>query len=134
VLLYRPDRSVAWQEFPTYTRSIGNPNDRTGSLNATNLLKGEYTLALKGQHLGLTTPAASIPVTIYPNPTDGLLTVTTTGNTALQKFVVTDAQGRIVNAHWNGNQVDTHAWAKGIYQITGYDHDRELFRSSVVVK
>jgi aminopeptidase N len=135
VLLYRPDRSVPWQEFPTYTLSIGSPNDRTGNLNATNLLKGEYTIGLKGQHLGLEDKTGSKDVLIYPNPADGQVTVKSA--VPVDRLVVTGADGRIVAQKavtGPTNELDTKSWPKGTYWITGYDQENQVFHGALVVR
>lgn len=135
ILLYRPNRAVDWYEYPTYTKNMGNANDKTGTLNVTNLQKGEYAIALKGQNLGLNEWNNEVDVQLYPNPTSGLVIVET--NRVSDRMVVTDAIGRLVDQLLQpGNEAsfNTHSWSKGTYWITGYSQDKALFHQLLIVQ
>lgn len=135
ILLYRPNRSVDWYEFPTYTKSMGNPTDKAGTLNATNLLKGEYAIALKGQNLSVTETQLQADVAVYPNPTTGAVTVETT--IPSDRIVVTDQTGRIIAQQQKiGTKVGftTTSWEKGTYWVTGYQHDQPVFHQLLLVQ
>lgn len=135
ILLYRPNRSVDWYEFPTYTKNIGNTTDKTGTLNATNLQKGEYAIALKGQNLTLNELNKGADVVLYPNPTTGFVTVETT--VISDRIVVTDVLGKFVDQRLApGTKTDfvTYSWKKGTYWITGYNQDRHVFHKLLVVQ
>lgn len=135
VLLYRPNRSVDWYEYPTYTKNMGNVNDKTGTLNVTNLQKGEYAIALKGQDLALNELNKTTDAVLYPNPASGLVTIETTGTT--DRIVVSDAVGRIVDQHaqpGSKTSFDTASWGKGTYWVTGYSHDQRVFHKLLLVR
>lgn len=135
VLLYRPDCSVDWIEFPTYTKSFGNVNDKLGSMNATNIQKGEYAFALKGQPLNLS-GNESIPTTlIYPNPTDGAITIEST--VSVDRIQITDMQGRVVAQKSTAGL--KHEWnalhlPKGVYTVSGYNQGKVEFHEALVVE
>lgn len=136
ILLYRPNRSVDWYEFPTYTKAFGGSvTDLTGTLNVTNLLKGEYAIGLKGQNLSLTENSDKANVILYPNPTNGLVRVES--QVLTDRIVVTDAQGRVVsqqNPEENKAVFETSAWQKGTYWVTGYDGQKLTFHKMLIVQ
>lgn len=135
VLLYRPNRETDWDAFPNQTLNMGNPSDRAGTIAATNLLKGEYAIALKGQPLEVGESTIPGTVTLYPNPTDGWVTVETKVKT--DKITVTDATGKIVSQQKvNGSPTgfDTKGWPKGTYWVNGYETEKLVFRKPVIVK
>jgi hypothetical protein len=135
MLLYRPDRASAWQEFPTYTISIGSPNDKTGTLNATNVLKGEYTIGLRGQYLDMKHGTGAVNVLIYPNPAEGIATVKSAA--PVDQLVVTTADGKtLLRKAVSGvsHELDTKTWPTGTYHISGSMQGKQLFLSPLVVK
>ena len=135
ILLYRPDRSVDWIEFPTYTKNFGNVTDKTGTMNATNVQKGEYAIAIKGWHLGLNELDNESNVTLYPNPANGLVSVES--KVIADRIVISDAMGRLVDKRINpGTKTEfvTSSWKKGTYWISGYNQDKSVFRKLLVVQ
>ena len=135
ILLYRPNRAVDWIEFPTYTKTMGNPTDKAGTLNATNLQKGEYAIALKGVNLALNEQTKEKEVVLYPNPATHFVTVETTLPT--DRIIVSDALGRFVDQHLKpGTKTDfsTASWKKGSYWVTGYKQDKAIFHKLLVIQ
>jgi len=135
VLLYRPDRSADWYEFPTYTKTMGNVNDKTGTLNVTDLQKGEYAIALKGQPLTLNEMQQEANVVIYPNPVAGVVTIETA--VASDRITISDPVGRLVDQHLKPGtktMFTTSSWEKGTYWITGYNQDKPVFHKLLVVQ
>lgn len=135
VLLYRPDRSTDWELFPTQTLNIGNPNDRSGTIAATNIQKGEYAIALRGQPLAVEESTAPGTVILYPNPTDGWVTVETKVTT--DRIAVTDTNGKIVSQQvLSGNTTgfETKGWPKGPYWVNGFEQEKLVFRKALIVK
>lgn len=135
ILLYRPNRSVDWFEYPNYTKTMGNTTDKTGTLNVTNLQKGEYAIGLKGQNLALTELDKNEDVLLYPNPATHFVTVETTISS--DRMVVSDVMGRLVDQHLNpGTKTDfnTSSWKKGTYWITGFKQDKRVFHKLLVVQ
>ncbi len=134
MLLYRPDRASDWIEFPTYTISMGNNTDLTGTINATNILKGEYAFGLRGQHVGITSPQNKEAV-IYPNPATGWVNVETV--TSVDRIVVTDASGRVITQQKQSGSkfgFETSSWTKGTYFVTGYRHGDRVFEQPLLVR
>lgn len=135
VLLYRPDRSTDWYEFPTYTKTMGNVNDKTGTLNVTDLQKGEYAIALKGQPLTLNEIQQEANVVIYPNPAAGVVTIETA--VVSDRITISDPVGRLVDQHLKPGtktMFTTSSWEKGTYWITGYNQDKPIFHKLLVVQ
>lgn len=135
ILLYRPNRSVDWQEFPTYTKSMGSTTDKLGTLNVTNLQKGEYAIALKGHYLSLNEMEQESGVVLYPNPASGFVSVETTITT--DRIVVSDVTGRLVDQRMEpGTKTGfaTSSWGKGTYWVTGYKQDKSVFHKLLVVQ
>jgi hypothetical protein len=135
ILLYRPNRSVDWSEYPTYTKNPGNLTDKTGTLNATNLQKGEYAIGLKGQNLALNELDKNADVMLYPNPATHFVTVETAISS--DRIVVSDVMGKFVDQHLNpGSKTNfnTSSWKKGTYWVTGYNHDKQVFHKLLVVQ
>ncbi|WP_430402518.1 M1 family aminopeptidase [Fluviicola sp.] len=135
ILLYRPNRSVDWTEYPTYTKNLGNVTDKTGTLNATNVQKGEYAIGLKGQNLALNELDKNADVMLYPNPATHFVSVETAITS--DRIVVSDVMGKFVDQHLNpGAKTDfnTSSWKKGTYWITGYKQDKQVFHKLLVVQ
>ncbi|MNJ90980.1 Aminopeptidase N [compost metagenome] len=135
ILLYRPNRSVDWYEYPTYTKSMGNVNDKTGTLNVTNLQKGEYAIALKGQNLALNEWSKNPDVLLYPNPASGSVTVET--EILSDRIIVSDVLGRFVDQRLQPgtkSSFSTSSWPKGTYHITGYNQDKAVFHQLLIVQ
>lgn len=135
ILLYRPNRSVDWFEYPTYTKNMGNTTDKTGTLNATNLQKGEYAIALKGYNLALNELNKEDNAVLYPNPGTHFVTVETKVPT--DRIVVSDVLGKLVDQRMNPEtktDFTTASWKKGSYWVTGYKQDKPVFHKLLVVQ
>jgi hypothetical protein len=134
ILLYRPNRATDWVEFPTYNKVMGSPTDKVGNITITNLQKGEYTLALKGQTIGIE-PEDYSNIKIYPNPTEDVLRIESPKK--FETLTITDMQGkevytaRVQGTYW---QLDTYQWAKGTYIVNGYNKSERCFSKKVIVK
>ena len=134
ILLYRPDRAADWTEFATYTKSMGSVTDKTGTVNITNLQKGEYALAMKGQPLGLSSKTIS-EVKIHPNPADEFVTITS--QQVMETLTVTNMGGQIVFQRTDCGKsatIDTTGFTSGTYVISGYSNGKRAFSEKVVVK
>lgn len=136
ILFYRPDCSVDWTEFPNYTLVMGNnTTDKNGTINVTNLQKGEYAFALKGQNVGLGELNNASIVHLFPNPTNGMITLETAED--IDRLVATDLNGRVIaqrtvsgkNLTWN-----TADWVDGTYIISGYKQAKRVFGKQLVVE
>ncbi len=134
ILLYRPDRSTDWVEFSSYTKTMGSVTDKQGTINITNLQKGEYTLALKGQTIGIQEQNSS-KIKVYPNPTEGVLTIESPA--LFDYLAITNMQGQIILQKWvsgTTTTLDTMGWPKGTYVLSGFTQNKRVFNKKVVVK
>ena len=70
VLLYRPDASSAWSEFPTFTvNTQGGPTDGFGRIDFTGFTTGDYTFGWRKSAVGLKpVPVANGEWVVGPNP------------------------------------------------------------------
>lgn len=68
-------------------------------------------------------------VTIYPNPTQGSITLSTTCNISIM-----DITGKVVLEQQNTNSIDLAAQPAGIYFITLTNHKGELIQHSKLIK
>jgi len=134
VLLWRPDRATDWVEFPTYTKITGSLTDKSGNITITNLQKGEYAIALKGQTIGIQEFNSS-KIKVYPNPSEGIINLESP--TAFELIIITDMQGHLMTQKWvNGQttQIDTMGWPKGTYILSGFNQSKRVFNKKVIVK
>lgn len=136
ILLYRPDCSIDWTECPNSTLVMGNnTTDKNGTVTVTNLQKGEYAFALKGPNAGLGDANDASFVALFPNPTDGLITIQTTEE--IDRLVATDINGRVVaqrNVTGKTHTWNTADWATGTYIISGYKQEKRMFGKQLIVK
>ncbi len=135
ILLYRPNRATDWTEFTTYTKIMGSSTDKIGTMSITNLQKGEYTFALKGQTIGINEPMNASKIKVYPNPTQGVVNVESP--VAFDYIVITNMQGQLILQKWVSNtvaQIDTGGWSKGTYFMTGYTNGQRVFNKKFVVQ
>lgn len=89
LLMYRANNDSEWVEAPAYTiNKQGSANDKSGYITITNLLAGQYCMAIRNAAIPDTTTAdadcvfTSIKETqpqydfkLYPNPTNSIVTV-----------------------------------------------------------
>ena len=70
ILYYRSGPGVNWSEAASYTRNMGNPNDKAGTITLDSLILGEYTLGIKNTITGQ--ESTELPLekswNCYPNP------------------------------------------------------------------
>ena len=77
VLLYRENAGADWGIYPHYTKTMGNVNDKTGSISLDSLKKGEYVLAMRNAPLAVEKPKkeTTSEFRIYPNPAGNKLNI-----------------------------------------------------------
>lgn len=134
ILLYRPDRATDWVECSSYTKIMGSVTDKTGSMSITNLQKGEYSFALKGQTIGIEELNGS-EIKVYPNPTDGILNIECP--TLPDYIAITNMQGQLIFQKWVSEsltQLDTTGWPKGTYILSGFRQNKRVFNKKMVVE
>lgn len=78
ILLYRPDASQDWVEYPYATKSIFIPGDKKGSFIVDSLLFGQYAFA-NGDYFSVrdekVLPVNDWTVELAPNPTNGWISL-----------------------------------------------------------
>lgn len=135
ILLYRPDRSTDWTEFPAYTKNFGSLTDKTGIFNATNLQKGEYAIGRKVENLLVNDLENEANVILYPNPAASVVSVES--KVAADRIVISDQIGKLIDQRLKpGTKTDftTSSWKKGSYWVTGYNQEKPVFRKLLVVQ
>jgi hypothetical protein len=134
ILLYRPNRATDWEEYPNYTVNMGVPTDKVGNMIIHNLQKGEYTLALKGQTIGIEEPTNPIS-NLYPNPTSNLVNISC--QETYDQLVVHNMFGQEIYSR-NGYapllQLDASYWAKGMYLVTAIKGNQQVFSQKLMVQ
>ena len=134
IMLYRPDRAHDWVECPNYTRNMGSATDKIGTMTINNLQKGEYTLALKGQTIGIEEQDVKTS-RIYPNPAVGLFNIECYEEYDL--LSVTNIWGQEVykrNMYMPLTQLDASYWAKGLYLVNAYKGNQRVFSNKLIVQ
>jgi hypothetical protein len=56
-------------------------------------------------------------ITFYPNPTSDFLTIQNESNTTIDKAIVTDMTGKVLQQSQNANKIDVRSLPKGMYII-----------------
>ena len=118
VLLWRPNQSVRWEEYPFYERNtFSGQTDGYGRLEATTLLKGEYAFGFR-KNVANTTEQISKQFKLYPNPTSGNLSIELLTNSGEINVKVYDNAGsHKFSLNSTGDQIDlpTKQLKKGVY-------------------
>ncbi len=78
------------------------------------------------------TPADNANLRVFPNPTDGLLTVETLNGRQIQELVLFDGLGRQVASQSNRNQLSMQALPKGVYLLRVKTEDGRLAAVRVI--
>ena len=130
VLLYRSGASDDWELFPSYTKNMGNVNDKIGTMQITNLIPGEYCLALKNGPLSnqSSVEKAKKEFKIYPNPAGDKLTIELMpAKNTLSDVDINDSSLKLFESYRiDDNQthltVNTEDWPNGIYFVIITQH------------
>jgi hypothetical protein len=134
ILLYRPNRATDWEEYPNYTVNMGVPTDKVGNMVIHNLQKGEYTLALKGQTIGIEELPEQTSL-LYPNPTSNLFNIRCLET--YDQLVIHNIFGQEIysrNSYAPEIQLDASFWAKGIYLVTALQGNHPVFTKKLIVQ
>jgi len=135
ILLYRPNRATDWTECDGYTKTMGNVNDKNGTMSVLNLQKGEYAFAMRaGNQVGLKEPK-KLRVKIAPNPASGVVSIESPK--AFETLVVTTTNGQIVLQQPVSEKkasIDASRFVPGIYFVSGYGDGKKLFTEKLVVE
>jgi len=138
VLMYRETPSSPWRVDEFHTFDIRSPFDKRGTITIDRLRRGEYALAIRDASL-LSVPHVETTTTeylkIYPNPTEGELTLEVSG-AAKAWLEITSSNGSLIHRERVKSKnyttkIDTSAWARGIYYaglvIEGVPYAPKLF-------
>ncbi len=140
VLLYRPNTSSDWEEFPYYTLSTAGPNtDKQGSITVDSLWLGEYTFAMRVNNIGIgESHETSSPIAVFPNPAGNEVTLDLTA-LAQESYAITisDINGKTIHAEKVTNgllKLDTSRWASGTYIIAITQRNKFISSGKVVIE
>jgi aminopeptidase N len=125
ILLYRPGAGYDWTEYSSYTKTMGNVNDKTGSMTLDSIKKGEYVLAMKNALLASSPliEKAQRDYRIYPNPAGNKVNIELRFNTNNKSDIdIYDSNLRLYeNYSVDGNQntltISSSDWPNGIYFV-----------------
>lgn len=98
VLLYRADASKAWELATDYTKNTGSLFDKRGTIQISDLKKGQYCLAMYDSDLagGEELEAPSYSFTLFPNPAKEVINVAFEREHSCCTLEVTNLQGHVV--------------------------------------
>lgn len=120
VLLWRPNQSVRWEEYPFYERNpFSGDTDGYGRLEATTLLKGEYAFGFR-KSVANTNESVSKQFKLYPNPTSNDLTIDLLSASGAINVKIYDNSGNHqFSRDYSGNKVvlPTSNLRKGVYHV-----------------
>jgi len=123
-LLYRKSAADDWDIFPYSTKAPGaSLTDKYGYFSIDSLLPGEYTFGMKDYLLGsMENKAIEEKITLYPNPTSGILNIESGKGNAVEHIVIYRIDGRIAREEFfnSSNEkfsVNLSSLANGIYFI-----------------
>lgn len=97
VLLYRRDAADEWHLYPYYTKTIGSPTDRYGTISIDSLKQGQYTIGIKDQTMGVNAIITNnSTIKAYPNPSAEELNVEIINKDKIESVKLYDALGKLV--------------------------------------
>lgn len=122
VLLYREKSSDNWIEFPTYSiNTQGSSTSKTGVVNATNILEGEYTFGMRVYGVGINENKNKIDIKLFPNPNDGEFKVDMSNAKGEFIFTLYDQSGKIILEKKSSEKLVSFSsknLANGIYYLS----------------
>jgi hypothetical protein len=138
ILLYRPDATEDWVEYPYASKNIFIPTDGKGFFKVDSLLFGQYCFG-NGDYFAVDNQDLVIQKTlsISPNPTMDFIQVQTQGHGSAKKWVLYDLQGRkLKNGKVSAStlKIDLSAMANGTYVFQLYDDEGSILASEKIMK
>ncbi len=128
ILLYREKASDDWMEFPNYTiNTQGSSTSKTGVVNATNILEGEYTFGLRVYGVGINEKKNKLDLKLFPNPNDGNFKVDMGNAKGDYTFSLYDNLGSLVVEKKSNEKIVSFATkqlANGIYHLSVKDKNK----------
>tara|TARA_B100000508_G_scaffold118450_1_gene98644 strand:- start:159375 stop:161738 length:2364 start_codon:yes stop_codon:yes gene_type:complete len=96
VLLWRPDQSVRWEEYPFYElNTYSSKTDGFGRMEPTTLLKGEYTFGFRKNVADLQNEIVS-EFSLFPNPAEDKVNVDLKNKSGNIRLTVVEQSGKRV--------------------------------------
>lgn len=135
VLLYRTDPSKAWSVHPNYQlNTLSSITDKFGNISISQLQPGEYALGLKNQTTGISEVDSRKELSIFPNPGQGLITLSTPFSVHQSEFMLFNEEGKLVlTGKVNENQLDARELNSGFYLLQ-LNVKGQLFYGKVLIQ
>lgn len=122
VLLYRLNARSAWSEAQDYTKNMGSLFDKRGTIDISNLRKGQYCLAMYDASLLQASNLDKRPAfKLFPNPASQEINVELSSPKE-GVLEITNMQGQVIHSYpMNGSQlkhkIDISFLASGVYLV-----------------
>jgi aminopeptidase N len=122
VLLYRPNARSAWSEAQDYTKNMGSLFDKRGTIDISNLRKGQYCLSMYDASLLQASNLDKRPAfKLFPNPASQEINVELSSPKE-GVLEITNMQGQVIHSYpMNGSQlkhkIDISFLASGVYLV-----------------
>ena len=122
VLLFRPNARSAWSEAQDYTKNMGSLFDKRGTIDISNLRKGQYCLAMYDASLLQASNLDKRPAfKLFPNPASQEINVELSSPKE-GVLEITNMQGQVIHSYpMNGSQlehkIDISFLASGVYLV-----------------
>ena len=122
VLLHRPNAQSPWTEASDYSKNMGSLFDKRGTIDISNLRKGQYCLAMYDVALShVTNPNKRPAFKLFPNPASQEINVELASPQA-GVLEITNLKGQVIHSHpLNGpsltHKIDISFLAAGVYLV-----------------
>ena len=141
VLLYRPNAGNAWEVAKDYTKNTGSLFDKRGTINITNLTRGQYCLAMYDNALASNSESIEPTPTfkMYPNPADDVLNIEFETTHDCCTLEITNLQGQVVlsqklEGKTKDKKIDVSSLVPGTYFLGVVTENRAYDVRRVVVE
>lgn len=129
VLLYRSSTAQSWTLYPYYTKLMGTPTDKFGTIRLDSIQKGEYALAMKSGFTGIENKIANTTVKLIPNPAKDIVMVDLSGFPKSSNIIecnIFNAEGKWmrsykISAKQNTFEMELSNLPDGIFYLTFND-------------
>ncbi|HXB11713.1 MAG TPA: T9SS type A sorting domain-containing protein, partial [Bacteroidia bacterium] len=141
ILLYRPNVTTDWKEFPGYTKhNIGANSNMEGYMQLDSVPPGEYTFANgKSSVLGINQPVVQMEIMkIFPNPASDNFTVQFAPAAKEEQVCIYDMQGKMiqqmkVSQGQKNCLFKTTGWPNGTYLVSLRSNNEELATQQIII-
>ncbi|MDG1045543.1 MAG: M1 family aminopeptidase [Bacteroidia bacterium] len=122
VLLHRPNAQSPWTEASDYSKNMGSLFDKRGTIDISNLRKGQYCLAMYDVALSHVTNSNKRPAfKLFPNPASQEINVEL-ASPQTGVLEITNLKGQVIHSHpLNGpeltHKIDISFLAAGVYLV-----------------